>query len=325
MQQLTLPLSPTAQREAQQWAQADSKHHFITLEHIDYPGLLKHIATPPPQLYVIGNLACLQYPQLAMVGSRRMTHYGEENAYQFARDLAQKGLFITSGLAYVIDAQAHQGCLDALGATIAVLGSGIDQITPKQHVKLAEKIIATGGAIVSEFPLGMPALPHHFPQRNRIITGLSLGTLVVEATLKSGSLLSARLAMEQNRAVFAIPGSIHSPMSKGCHQLLKQGAKCVESSADILLELSPLLASYIDQPTSTADSKTPSMARQTLDAEHIAVLEQVDYDVTPVDSIIRRSRQPAQLVAGILLTLELNGYVSHTAGGYIKCKDTTRE
>lgn len=309
---------------ARQWQQAHDQHHLITIDSAEYPQQLKHIADPPPLLYVIGNIACLNSPQLAIVGSRRMTHYGKNNAYQFSKDLAQKGLTITSGLAYGIDASAHQGTLAGDGHTIAVLGSGIDLITPRQHQSLARNIVEGQGAIISEFPLGTPAHRHHFPQRNRIITGMSLGTLVIEAGLQSGSLISARLAMEQNRAVFAIPGSIHSPTSKGCHRLIKQGAKCIESSSEILLELEPLLKPYLlptQKSVITEDSSQP-MLTTPLDDESIAVLKQVDYDVTPIDSIIQRCQQPADVIASILLTLELNGYIDSTAGGYIKCRDT---
>ncbi len=312
---------------AAKWRTASSNHHLLTLDSPDYPQSLKHIADPPKLLYVIGNVACLNAPQLAIVGSRRMTHYGKDNAHQFGQDLARKGLTITSGLAYGIDASAHQGALAAKGHTIAVLGSGIDHITPTQHQSLAQQIVANQGAIVSEFPLGTPAHRRHFPQRNRIITGMSIGTLVIEAALKSGSLISARLAMEQNRTVFAIPGSIHSPMSKGCHQLLKQGAKCVECSDDILIELKPLLTPYLEMPI--AEQAYPKQTRHTntpnsIDDESIAVLKQVDYDVTPIDSIIQRCQQPVDVIASILLILELNGYVQSTAGGYIKCRDINR-
>lgn len=200
-----------------------------------YPPLLKEVPHPPPILFVKGQVSTLHSTQLAVVGSRRATASGLQIAKQWSRALAARGITITSGLALGIDGAAHQGALST-GKTIAVLAHGLNQIYPRAHQALAEEIVASGGALVSEFPIGVSPLKHHFPRRNRLISGLSQGTLVVEAALRSGSLVTARHALEQNREVFAIPGSIHSPLSKGGHALIKQGAKLVESLEDILQE-----------------------------------------------------------------------------------------
>lgn len=214
----------------------ESHHHLITLQDPNYPAYLKTISDPPPVLYVKGQVDALHATQIAIVGSRKSSFMGKEHAFQFAYQLAQNQIAITSGLAKGIDSFGHQGALNAGGQTIAVLGSGIWDIYPKEHQALAEKMTEKG-AIISEFPLKTAPLAKHFPQRNRIISGLSRGVLVVEAALKSGSLVTARLANEQGREVFAIPGSIQNPLSKGCHYLIRQGAKLVENIQDILEEL----------------------------------------------------------------------------------------
>jgi DNA processing protein len=211
-------------------------NNLVTLEDTQYPKALLEIPDPPPLLYTKGDLALLNQPSIAIVGSRNASVQGEKNAEAFAKGLAEYGLCIVSGLALGIDGAAHRGALKANGATIAVVGTGMDIVYPAKHRDLAHQI-AKRGLIISEFPLGTPSRPQNFPKRNRIISGLSLGCLVVEANLQSGSQITARLSGEQGREVFAIPGSIHSPMSKGCHQLIKQGAKLVDCLQDIIEEL----------------------------------------------------------------------------------------
>ncbi len=215
---------------------AKANNHIVTLADPDYPKALLEIADPPPLLYAKGNIALLNKLSIAIVGSRNASVQGEKNAEAFAQGLAVHGLCIVSGLALGIDGAAHRGALKAKGDTIAVVGTGLDMVYPAQHRDLAHQI-ASSGLIISEFPLGTLSKPQNFPRRNRLISGLSLGCLVVEANLKSGSQITARLSAEQGREVFAIPGSIHSPLAKGCHQLIKQGAKLVDSLQDIVEEL----------------------------------------------------------------------------------------
>lgn len=290
------------------WLEKDN-HYLLSITDSHYPQLLKDIADPPPVLYVIGDIELLHKPQLAMVGSRNASRSGAKTAQSFSNHLASAGLCITSGLAMGIDSAAHRGALEADGMTIAVTGTGLDGIYPARNKQLAAEI-ASNGTLISEFPIGTRPLAENFPRRNRIISGLSLGTLVVEAAVKSGSLITARVANEQGREVFAIPGSIHNPMARGCHQLIRQGAKLVETADDILEELGPLLKL----------EKTPITSELTdaenLDEDHKRVLQAIDYDPTPVDMIIKRSELSAQEVSSILLILELNGDISSEAGGY---------
>jgi len=217
--------------ELAKWLAAPN-NHLVTLADPEYPKALLEISDPPPYLYAKGNLALLNQSSIAIVGSRNASVQGEKNAEAFAYDLCQHGLCIVSGLALGIDGAAHRGALKANGATIAVVGTGLDIVYPAKHRELAHQIVERG-LILSEFPLGTPSKPQNFPKRNRIISGLSLGCLVVEANVQSGSQITARMAAEQGREIFAIPGSIHSPMSKGCHQLIKQGAKLVDCIQDI--------------------------------------------------------------------------------------------
>lgn len=229
-----------ARAEQQRCAQAG-----VTLMHWgagDEAPLLHQIACPPPLLYLRGNSAALQLPQIAVVGARRASRNGVDNAKAFAADLAAAGFAITSGLALGVDAAAHRGALGAGGVTVAVLGTGVDKNYPRRNAELAREIVACGGLLVSEFSLGSEAEVAHFPRRNRIISGLALGVLVVEAAARSGSLITARRALEQNREVFAIPGSIHNPLTRGCHQLIREGATLVETSADIVAQVGGLLS-----------------------------------------------------------------------------------
>jgi DNA processing protein len=224
-------------KATQQWLQASTQHHLITWDDSCYPDTLRQVDDAPVLLFAQGNLDLLNKRRaLAIVGSRSPTPQGAKDAFAFAQTLTQQGWVIVSGLASGIDTAAHEGALVAQGETIAVVGTGLDRVFPTQNKALAERI-AQHGLVLSEYLLGTPPLAAHFPQRNRLIAGLAVGTLVVEAALKSGSLITARLALEQGKEVFAIPGSIHSPIAKGCHQLIKQGAKLVESAEDILEEL----------------------------------------------------------------------------------------
>ncbi len=278
-----------------------------------YPSLLCNIPSPPPLLYTCGDSSLLRYPQLAMVGSRHPTQGGQGNAKAFARHLAAAGVGITSGLALGIDAAAHEGALQANGVTIAVAGTGLDRIYPARNRTLAHEI-ASEGLLVSEFPIGTIAKPGNFPRRNRIISGLSLGVLVVEAAKKSGSLITARIANEQGREVFAIPGSIHNPLARGCHQLIRQGAKLVETADDILEELGPLLQSAeLSVPEQVLDEGSASAD---VDPEHQALLQHIDFEPTAIDTIITRSGLTADVVSSMLLIMELNNLVAAETGGY---------
>jgi len=296
-----------------EWLSADT-HHIITLHDERYPALLATIHDPPPVLFVRGDPDYLQQPQLAMVGSRNPTAAGKKTAYEFARHLSNSGITITSGLAEGIDGACHQGALGCLAGTIALVAHGLDIVYPASHQKLAEEIIQSG-AVVSEMPIGTK--PHRglFPKRNRIISGLSLGTLVVEAALKSGSLITARQALEQGREIFAIPGSIHNPLAKGCHQLIRQGAKLVETAEDILEELATHVQP-LNTPTRTQPNTTNN--KQALDPDHQKLLKCLAYDPMPIDEIVINSGFSAAEVASMLLILELKGSVVSTNGRYTK-------
>ena len=284
-------------------------HHLVTLDDDHYPPLLREITDPPLALFVCGDPAALTLPQLAIVGSRNPTEGGRRTARAFAGELAATGLAVTSGLALGIDAAAHEGALGADGVTVAVAGTGPDRVYPARHRALADRV-AERGAVVSELPVGAAPLPAHFPRRNRIVSGLCAGTLVVEASLKSGSLITARLAAEQGREVFAIPGSIHNPLARGCHRLIRQGAKLVETAGDVLEELGPLLGIAVTaaQPVTPGGRAAPA-------PEGRRVLEVMGFDPVSPDELAERSGLPAGEVAGTLLLLELGGWVSCTAGG----------
>jgi DNA processing protein len=294
-----------------EWAE-QPQHHLITLQDGKYPDLLRLIDAPPPLLYVIGDCDVLAHPGMGIVGSRNPTPAGREIAQDFAQELASFGLCITSGLALGIDTAAHQGALRANGLTIAVAATGLDRIYPSRNRALAHEIIEQG-ALISEFPIGTEALAGHFPRRNRIISGLSLGTLVVEAALRSGSLITAHQAMEQGREVFAIPGSIHNPLARGCHQLLREGAKLVESAADILEEL----AGKITPPSPREDRQKPEpIMTDDLPADHASLLEKMGYDPISIDRLIQLSGLTAEEVSSMLLIMELEGRVATLPGGF---------
>lgn len=285
---------------------------LIYLTHPMYPARLREVADAPIVLYVQGDVRVLEAPQLAMVGSRHPTMVGIEIAEQFARELVAAGLVITSGLAVGVDGASHRGALAAGGKTIAVMGSGLQYIYPRSHQKLAEQI-KTQGALVSEFPIDTSPKPSHFPARNRIISGLSLGVLVVEAAERSGSLITAACALEQNREVFAIPGSLRNPRARGCHQLIRQGAKLVEGVGDILEELVVL------QESVKKHQKNSFMhAKVDLAPEMQRVYHYVGYEVTALDTITLNSGLTASQVSSMLLRLELEGCVRTVPGGYLR-------
>ena len=292
------------------WVESSEAHRIICFDSPDYPAQLKQLSDAPPLLYVIGQPKLLSEPQLAVVGSRRPTPQGRRLAYDLALELGKSGLVITSGMALGIDAAAHQGVLSSYGSTIAVLGTGIDQIYPRNHASLYS-LIAQQGVLVSEFPLGTVPAPGNFPKRNRVISGLSLGVLVVEAEIKSGSLISARLAAEQGREVFAVPGSVMSPLSKGCHQLLRDGAVLVESSEDILIELQTRLESIMIEPE-------PEISSDSISSHHLNILDCMGFDVTSIDLLSQVSGLPCAELSVILTELELEGLVQSVPGGFLR-------
>jgi DNA processing protein len=284
---------------------------LVTVASDDYPGLLREIAGAPLLLYVHGNIEALHLPSLAVVGSRNPTRAGLQNAYDFARHLGGAGVCIVSGLAQGIDTAAHRGALDAEAKTIAVLGHGIDRVYPAANRDLAHRIVEQG-AMVSEYPLGSAPRKEHFPARNRLISGCSMGTLVVEAARRSGSLITARLASEQGREVFAIPGSIHNALSRGCHQLIRSGAKLVESADDIVSELAPI-ASHLMQNEMQCD-KTPIMSNDR-DDQYKLLKEILGHDPATADEIADKSGLTIEQVSSMLLILELEGEIEALNGG----------
>ncbi len=303
----------TAGERALEWLAANPRRRLLTLVDRAYPPLLAAIPSPPPVLHVEGNPACLAAAQIAVVGSRQATASARDTAREFAAQLARAGLVITSGLAHGIDAAAHQGALDGGGATLAVFGCGVDHIYPAANRRLADRI-REEGALVSEFPLGTRPLPAFFPRRNRIISGLALGTLVVEAALTSGSLVTARHALEQGREVFAMPGSVRNPLSRGCHALLRDGAVLAETVDDILAEL----PGFTPLPTLRADTGTAGnqgSGHEGLSAKQLAVYECCDFQPLGVDEIVDQCGLTAPEVSSILTALEMKGLVRAVTGG----------
>lgn len=282
-------------------------HHLVTWNDPDYPPLLREVADAPVALYVRGDRSALVDVQLAIVGSRNATLVGQQNATAFARALTRAGFTITSGLALGIDAAAHRGALAADGRTVAVAGHGLDRTYPPRNRELAEAV-AGNGALVSEFPIGTPPLAGNFPVRNRIISGLAVGVLVVEAAVRSGSLITARLAAEQGREVFAVPGSIHSPLARGCHALIRQGAKLVEEAEHVLEELGALA------PRPFVASKS-SRVHSELDGEAERLFRLISHDPLSIDTLIEHSGLTPDIVSSILLKLELRGLVLSGPGG----------
>lgn len=302
----------------QRWLDGET-HHFIAWGTAEYPRLLTELTDAPVGLFVRGSPAALALPQLAIVGSRNPTPPGRDTAYGFAAHLTRCGLTITSGLAIGIDAASHRGAIDADGTTVAVCGAGLDIDYPRSNAALAGEI-AAHGAVVSEFPLGTPPLKAHFPRRNRIISGLSLGTLVVEAALQSGSLITARLAADQGREVFAIPGSIHNPLTRGCHRLIRQGAKLVETADDIFAELGSLVAA-IRPPAAPKVLENQAIPGAVLDNGYEILLDALGFEPTGVDLLVERTGLRADEVASMLLMLELDGRIeSHPGGLYVRTR-----
>lgn len=303
-----IPVDP-ALIEADIETMARLNMQFIPFTSPDFPQKLNAISSGPLGLFVRGAAALLGAGQITMVGSRSPSPAGRRTAEQFAGRLAAQGFVITSGLASGIDGAAHRGCLNAGGRTIAVVANGLDLIYPPRHRELAEQVAAQG-ALVSEYPPGTKPLRRHFPARNRLLAGLSLGTLVVEAGLKSGSLITARFAVEADREVFAIPGPIHLPTSRGCHRLIREGALLIETPEDILEALGWL-------PT----AEKPTREKTPLEGSLAALMRHIDYVPTPVDDLIEQSGLTADEVSYILTTLEMEGHIANTPNGYQRLPD----
>lgn len=290
-----------------------------------YPKLLRETRRAPPVLYVWGDPTVLSLPQIAVVGSRSPTPGGRDNAARFSQELAGKGVTITSGLALGVDAAAHQGALSGNGKTIAVLGTGIDQIYPQRHLQMAQAIVRAGGAVITEFPLGTSPQPANFPQRNRIISGLCFGVLVVEAAIKSGSLITARYALQQDREVFAIPGSIHNPLSRGCHALIKDGAKLVETAQDIIDEIQGFLSLKWQELDLAPSLQALESDEELIESEHEdRILEQLGYDPVSLDLLVERTGVAAGELTASLLTMELKGLVGNMGAGYTRAFPAAR-
>jgi len=289
------------------WLDSTTSKHIICYDHPHYPKLLKEISSPPLLLYLQGDISLLNSHQIALVGSRSCTPYGQEKAYQFARLLSDAGFTITSGLAIGIDGLAHQGALDNAGKTIAVLGTGLNNIYPKRHLKLAEKI-TENGLLISEFWPDAPAHPSNFPRRNRIISGLSLGVLVIEASKRSGSLITARYAVEQNREVWALPGSIDNSEACGCHQLIQQGAKLVINIQDICDELQ-----HLQLPTTTTEINKINAS-----STNHPLLKHIDFHLTTLEQLLTRSGLDVVSLQNQLIELEITGSIAVTVQGYIR-------
>jgi DNA processing protein len=291
----------------------EPQHYVLPFTDPRYPRALRALPSSPIALYVAGNPDILNDPQLSIVGSRNPTPAGRDIAFEFAESLAARGLGITSGLAAGIDSAAHRGALAAQGITLAVLGSGIDIIYPRINRTLSEQI-RFQGALISEFPLGTPPRRENFPQRNRIIAALSLGTLVVEAARCSGSLITARLAGDHNRELFAVPGSIHNPLSRGCHELIRQGAKLTETVADILSELN--FSAFFDRAREASGGlAAPPDIEAGMDKEHKILLDALGFDPTDIDLLVVRTGFKPEAVSSMMLILELEGHVQAAPGG----------
>lgn len=288
-----------------------ANHHLITILDKRYPPLLKEISDAPMVLFVSGDPELIQSIQLGVVGSRNPSSGGKRIAREFSRQITQCGITVTSGMALGIDYCSHLGAMDVNNKTIAVLGNGLDIVYPARHKELAERIVEQG-ALISEFPIGVKPLAKNFPRRNRIISGLSAGVLVIEAAQRSGSLITAHFAMEQGREVFAIPGSIRNPLSKGCHSLIKQGAKLVENVQDIIDELGPLIHSTIQQ-AELKEYRTDNTKE--FDDDYKYLLNMMAYEDVSIDQLIEHTGLTADAVSSMLLILELRGVVTASPGG----------
>lgn len=324
------PLASTIGRQVVadlDWLDSQSDARLLLLGGADYPALLSQIATPPPLLFARGDLTCLNLPQMAIVGSRSPSAGGVENAQRFAQYLAANGFAITSGLALGIDAAAHKGALLAGGKTLAVMGTGIDKIYPARHARLAQNIVEGGGLLLSEFPLGSGPQAAHFPQRNRIISGLSWGVLVVEAAVQSGSLITAKAALQQDREVFAIPGSIHNPLARGCHELIRQGATLVETASDIVEQLEGMFSYQFQALVSSRKKRVrqtglaiipPETDKdlQALSPAEQQLLKTMGFDPVTIDELVERSETAVGAIMGQLVNLEIKGFVQQMGAGY---------
>ena len=297
-------------RQASQWLTVPDRH-LVRISDESYPALLAEIPDPPVALFAAGDPMKLSLPQVAIVGSRNGTPGGLENARQFARYLASNGFSVASGLALGVDTAAHEGALEAGGNTVAVLGGGPDHIYPRQNSDLAARLTRQG-TLISEFPPGRPPRPENFPRRNRIISGISAGTLVIEAGVRSGALVTARCAAEQGREVFAVPGSIHNPLARGCHKLIRDGARLTETAAELVAELGGLLSESVYGAASETDPRR-SMAE--LDPDYDRLLGAMGYDPVGVDALVVRTGLTTEQVSSMLLKLELQGCVASASGG----------
>ena len=311
---LTQAISPNLLEKATRWHASHAKHHIVTLGCTHYPERLKTLPNPPLVLFVIGNVNTLALPQIAIVGSRRASHQGKQIATDFAEALASNGVAVTSGLAAGIDSAAHKGGLVCEGGTLAVMGTGPDIVYPPKNVSLHRDIVNAGGACITEFFPGVSAKPWHFPRRNRIIAAMSLGTLVIEAKIKSGTLITANLAADMGREVFAVPGSIFHAYSEGCHWLIQQGAKLVTCVDDIFDEI--VVSTGERECQNEALSKKSEVNNLATDK----LLDSVDYDITAIDVITQRCTSPVNEVMASLLEYELRGLVAAVPGGYIKLR-----
>ena len=326
LQSFNLPDQCLAQLKAWQqgtWPDAESlnsldhwlletENHLITFGDERYPTLLKQISDPPLLLYLQGDPEILHLPQLAIVGSRSASNSGLSLSSKFASSLTEAGLVITSGLALGVDGAAHSAAVELNKPTIAVLGSGLNNLYPRRHKALARAIIDCGGALLSELPLNAAPLPYHFPRRNRIISGLSAGVLVVEASQRSGSLITARQALEQGREVFALPGALNNPQSHGCHTLIREGAQLVETTAHIVEQLGSLLGSYQQEEVQTrADSIR-------LSDDEAWLLDQIGFQLISLEELVIKTDLNISELMPRLITMELNNYIEKTADGYLR-------
>ncbi|MDM8567929.1 DNA-processing protein DprA [Thiotrichales bacterium HSG1] len=289
-------------------------NHALTLEHPDYPTMLKNIDDAPPILFVHGNYKLLVTQQIAIVGTRNPSREGEMAAKEFATSLSYQGFTITSGMAYGIDGAGHIGALSASGKTIAVAGTGLDRVYPPKHRELAHKIVQNGGALISELPIGTTVKRHNFPIRSRIVSGLCLGVLVIEAPNRSGALYTVQHALKQGREVFVTPSSIYNPLTKGSHRLIKEGAKLVENITDILEELHVYQAPPTVDPN-TANPIIPTEKVKNLDAEHQLILEHLTTSPNSIDGLVELSDLDVSKISSILLMLELQGLITMQSGG----------
>lgn len=287
-------------------------NHLLTLDSEDYPALLRQIDDPPLLLYVQGDVTVLHLPQIAIVGSRSASRHGIQLSGDFTRALVRAGLVVTSGLARGVDGAAHRASVTLEKPTVAVLGSGLEVIYPRQHQQLARDIVATGGALISEYPLTMPPLAHNFPRRNRIISGLCAGVLVVEATQRSGSLITARLALEQGREVFALPGALNNPQTHGCHALIREGGQLVEHVGHIIDALGALLGSYVPE------APQPGELKPEASVEEAWLLEHMGYQLCSLEALIERTGANAGQLMALLVAMELKGLICQQPDGYLR-------